>query len=63
MSLKKGHCLNVQILIWKKKEKDCIQSTCDVDANESLIQECNDAKKMQAPNCVCEWYSQLRNRT
>lgn len=44
-------CSNINM---KKKEKDCIQSTCDVDANESLIQECNDAKKMQAPNCVCE---------
>lgn len=28
--------------------------TRDVDAIESLNQECNDAKKMQAPNSVCE---------
>lgn len=47
-------CSNIIIL-----NKDCIQSTCDVDAIESLKQECNDAKN----NCECEWYSQLRHKS
>lgn len=42
-------CPNINI-----KKEECIQSTCDVDAIESLNQECNDAKNMQAPNYVCE---------
>lgn len=51
-------CPNINI-----KKEEYIQSTYDVDAIESLNQECNDAKKMQAPNYVCEWYSQLRHKS
>lgn len=43
--------------------KKLYSSTRDVDAIESLNQECNDAKKMQAPNYVCEWYSQLKHKS
>lgn len=38
-------CSNIIIL-----KKDCIESTCDVDAIESLNQECNDTKN----NCECK---------
>lgn len=41
-------CPNINI-----KKEECIQSTCDVDAIESLNQECNDAKKKCRHQIMC----------